>query len=318
MGTVRGRKKSIACVLVLWLSLSHSYPAHADCCAGEDSEGTAWHPISAGPLATWSSFLCEKGKIVTQPFFFYNRTRGTFDSEGRYNALPSDDNKYQYQQQIFLQYGLAEGLEMDVQGVFQENRRREGAQEAASAGWGDGYLFLRSCLLKDEDSVSQVLGLFQMKFPTGKYQKADAGKLGTDLMGATTGGGSYDPGFGIILTKKLRPWLLHADVIVSFPQEVKVDGVNTRYGRYANYDSGFEYFLTDGLILMLECNGFMQEDKKQNGNSIAASDASYLAVVPGIGWSNEKIQVLLAYQRTLIGTNTDASDNFVFTCVYSF
>lgn len=318
MGEVQEMKKMIAYALVLWLALSSLNLAHADCCAGEAGEGAAWHPISAGPLTTWSSFLCEKGSFVVQPFFFYNRTRGTFGSDGRYDALASDDNKYQYQQQIFIQYGLTEGFEMDAQVVYQENHVRRGAQEAASLGWGDSYLFLRTCLLKDEDSMPQVLALFQMKFPTGKYQKADAVRLGTDLMGASTGGGSYDPGLGLVLTKKLNPWLFHADAIISFPREARVDGVNTRYGRYANYDFGFEYFLEHGLSIMLEWNGFLQEDKSQNGNHIAASDASYLVVAPGIGWSNNKIQALLAYQRTLVGTNTDANDNVVFTCVYSF
>ena len=51
--------------------------------------------LSAGTLTTWTAPLCGKGKFVVQPFFFYNRTRGIFNSEGHYDSLPSGDKKYQ-------------------------------------------------------------------------------------------------------------------------------------------------------------------------------------------------------------------------------
>ncbi len=41
-------------------------------------------------------------------------------------------------------------------------------------------------------------------------------------------------------------------------------------------------------------------------------------IAPGIGWSNDKIQILLAYQRVMAGTNTDANDSVVATFVYTF
>jgi hypothetical protein len=108
------------------------------------------------------------------------------------------------------------------------------------------------------------------------------------------------------------------DVIYSFPQEVKVDGVKTKYGEYLNYDFGAEYFLAGGFNLILEFNGFLQWDKKQDGSKIPSSDINYLTIAPGFGWSNEKIQTLVAYQRTLTGTNIDANDSVVFIFVYPF
>ncbi len=69
---------------------------------------------------------------------------------------------------------------------------------------------------------------------------------------------------------------------------------------------------------MLEFNGFLQPDKKEDGSKTVSSDVNSLTVSPGIGWSNKKIQALLAYQRALIGTNTDANDSVVFTFVYAF
>jgi hypothetical protein len=69
---------------------------------------------------------------------------------------------------------------------------------------------------------------------------------------------------------------------------------------------------------MLECNGFLQGDKKQDGEKVPASNINYFTIAPGIGWSNNKIQTLIAYQRTLTGTNTDANDSIVLTFVYTF
>lgn len=277
-----------------------------------------WNPSSAGPITTWTAPLCGKGEFVVQPFFFYNRTRGAFNSEGHYDSLPEGDKKYQYQQQLFMQYGLTDRLEIDGQLVYQQNFIKQGDLKAHSKGFGDSYLFLRYCALEEQKILPHITGVFQLKIPTGKYQKANSNKLGTDLMGATSGGGSFDHGYGINLTKKLKPFIIHFDAIYSFPLERNVDNIKTKYGRYLNYDFGFEYFLPKGFNLMLEFNGFLQGDKKQDGEKVPASDIKYLTVAPGIGWSNEKIQTLLTYQRTLTGTNTDANDSVVITFVYAF
>lgn len=205
-------------------------------------------------------------------------------------------------------------LEVNTQTVYQQNYTKQDDLKAHSHDIGDSYLFLRYCAIEEAGKKPHITGIFQLKLPTGNYQKSDPNKLGTDLMGA----GSYDHGWGVILTKKVKPFILHLDAIYSFTIERKIDNAKIRYGRYLNYDFGIEYFLSERFNLMLEFNGFLQEDKKQNAETIPASDISYLANSFGIGWSNEKIQTLLAYQRTLIGTNTDANDSLVFTLVYTF
>ena len=284
----------------------------------DDKEVDEWNPVSAGPLTTWTAPLCGQGKFVLQPFLFYNRTRGTFNANSHYDSLPADDRKFQFQEQLFAQYGLTGRLEIDAQGVYQENYAKQSDRKARANGFGDSYLFLRYCALEEERWLPHLTGIFQLKAPTGKYQKADPDKLGTDLMGASSGGGSYDLGAGISLSKKFKPFVAHADFIYSVPQERKIDTVKTRYGRYLNYDFGIEYFMAAGVNLLLELNGFLQADKKQNGEKIPATEVAYLNLSPGIGWSSQKIQMLLGYQRTLIGTNTDANDSIVFTCVYTF
>ncbi len=285
--------------------------------AHHDEEGE-WEPVSAGPLTTWTAPLCGKGKFVLQPFFFYNRTRGSFSSEDHYNSLPRDDRKFQFQKQLFMQYGLSDKWELDAQIVHQDNYAKQSDRKSHSTGFGDSYLFLRDCLLEEKSLWPHLAGVFQLKIPSGKYQKLDPDKLGTDSMGAGSGGGSYDLGLGVNMTKKLKPFVLHADAIYNFPRERKIDGLKTEYGRYLNYDFGLEYFLPIGFNLMVELNGFIQGDKRQEGEKLPATDIYSLTFAPGIGWSNDKIQTLLAYQRTLIGANTDANDSVVVTFVYTF
>lgn len=284
----------------------------------EEKSTKDWNPASAGPITTWTAPLCGKGKFAIQPFFFYNRARGSFNSEGHYTGLPKGDKKYQYQEQLFMQYGITDRLEIDGQMVYQENYIKQGDAEAGANGLGDSYLFLRYCLNEERDWLPHMTGIFQLKAPTGKYEHADSNKLGTDLMGAGSGGGSWDPGFGLNLTKKLKPFIIHFDSMYSFPQEAHIDGVKTCYANYLNCDLGAEYFLPKGFNLMLEVNGFLQGDKRQDGDTVLSSDVRYLTVVPGVGWSNDKIQTLIAYQRVMIGKNTDANDSVVLTCVYTF
>jgi hypothetical protein len=283
-----------------------------------EHEKCEWNPVSAGPITTWTAPLCDKGKLVAQPFFFYNRTRGVFDGEGGYKSFTNKETKSQYQEQLFLQYGVTDRFEIDGQGVFQQNLHHVDSGSASSTGFGDTYIFGRYCILHEKHYLPHITALVQLKLPTGKYQKAEEGKLGTDLMGATSGGGSYDVGYGITFTKKMRPFVLHADFIYSCPMLTRVDGVKTKYSDYVNCDLGIECFLPRGFNLMFECNGFIQGDRKADSEFVPASDVQYLNITPGIGWSCDRIQTLLAYQRTIAGTNTDVNDSLIITCVYTF
>ncbi|MFA5144446.1 MAG: transporter [Candidatus Omnitrophota bacterium] len=273
-----------------------------------------WYPPSVGPLTTWTAPLCSKGEFVIQPFVFYNKTRGTFNSEGHYDSLPGGEKKSQYQQQLFMQYGLTDRLEIDGQVVYQENYIKTSDGKAHDSGFGDSYLFLRYCAVDEGKWMPNITGMLQLLMPTGKYQHLDPDKLGTDSMGS----GSWDPGLGVLMTKRAKPFIFHADAVYSFPQRTVIDDVATRYANYLNYDVGVEYFLPKGFNLLLEMNGFLQGDTKEGSDKIPSSNVNYITIVPGVGWSCDKVQLLLAYQRVVAGTNTDANDSVVLTGVYTF
>jgi hypothetical protein len=273
-----------------------------------------WDPVSAGTLITWTAPVCAKGELVVQPFFYYTRTRGSFDAEGKYQSLPAGDKKYQYQEQLFMQYGITDRLEIDAEAFYQQNYVRQDGASAHSSGLADSYLYLRYCAIEEKKWIPHLTGILQLKMPTGKYQKLNPDKLGTDSMGT----GSWDPGFGFNLSKKFKPFIIHADAIFAFPQQVKVDGVKTRYASYINYDLGLEYFLPKGFNLMFEANGYVQADSRQDGSRTPSTSSSYLTISPGIGWSCQAVQFLLAYQRVVCGVNVDATDSVVLTAIYTF
>jgi hypothetical protein len=281
-------------------------------CAEDSAE--EWEPSSAGTLTTWTAPLCSKNQLAVQPFYFYTYTRGTFDDDGNTNSLSDGESKFQHLEQALIMYGITDRWEIDAQPVYQQTYLKKDGEKVSSEGMGDSYLFSRYCFIEENGWLPHVTGIFQLKLPTGKFQKGAEDKDGIDLSGT----GSYDHGYGIIVTKKLKPFIFHADAIYSFPLSVKVDGLKTQYGRYINYDFGMEYFLPKGFNLMLEFNGFHQGDMKQAGDFVPASHSSSFGLGAGIGWSCGKIQTLLAYQRTLLGANVDANDSIAVTFVYSF
>jgi hypothetical protein len=302
------RKTAIALALLILTSTTRGSGV---CAAGDDEE---WYPDSAGPMNTWTAPVMGKGELLAQPFFIFTHTRGVFNTEGNYNSLPAGEKRSSFQQQLYLEYGITDRFEVSAQTGTQENYAEQAGAKAHTNGMTDSYFFLRYSLLEEKTCLPQITGVFQLALPTGKFQKADPNKLGTDIMGY----GSYDHGYGLILTKRIKPFIVHADVIYNFSRETKIDGLKTRYADYINYDIGVEYFLPKGFNLLVELNGFLEGDIKEDGYKIPSSDYNYLDACFGIGWSNEKIQTLLAYERTLTGTNADANDSAIFTVIYNF
>ena len=300
---------------VLWLCICVLFLLQSPVFAGDADD---WSPPSVGPVTTWTAPVQGKGQLAVQPYFIDNITRGEFDPRGHYVPLSDGDNKSQLQEQLFLKYGITDRWELDGQMVYQENYIKEDGIKAHDEGLGDSYLMTRYQFLETQGWVPTTTGILQVKVPTGKYQDLDPKRLGTDFMGSNTSGGSWDPGVGINVSKKLKPFVVHADLIESFPQKVDIDGAETKFAEYLHYDAAVEYFLPKGFSLMMELNGLTQGDKRVNGAMVADSGTGSLTFAPGIGWSNDKIQTLIAYQRVLVGTNTDANDSIVATFVYTF
>lgn len=125
----------------------------------EFEDGT-WRPTTPGPFTTWTAPLCGRDNLVMQPLYFFNKTRGTFDSKGNYDGLPSGNEKEQHVFQLFSQYGITDDWEIDIQLNFLRNYVREEGNSAESFGISDTQLITRYCLLDEKGYLPQTAGFF--------------------------------------------------------------------------------------------------------------------------------------------------------------
>ena len=276
---------------------------------------TEWNPPAPGPLNGWSAPLLSSKEFVLQPIFYYYHTRGVFNEDSAYKSYKDGERSHQYAYDLVLYCGITDKLEIDFEGFYYENYRGLPSDANANAGnFGDSIIYARYCLQEEKDWIPCVTALAQMKFPTGKYQKEDPDKLGTEI----TGTGSYDQGYGVILTKKIKPLILHADFIYNLPAITRVNSIKTKYGDYVNYDFAVEWILPKGFNLLFETNFYQQGDQRDDGEYMSDTNANFVQLVPGIGWSCEKFKVLFCYQRTIAGKNTNVNDSFACTLIYTF
>ena len=308
------KKMKIFLVIIFFITFMPEYLFGQEC--KEESKG--WNPPSVGPIVTWTAPVVCKGNLVVQPFLFYNYIRGTFNSEGHYKHFKDGERRSEFQEMLFLQYGLFDRFDISAQGTYQQALVNNMEGNVTASGFNDTYLFLRYCLLDETKWLPTTTAVFQLKLPTGKYQKSDPDMLWADIITAPTGGGSYEEGYGLNFTKRIKPFILHADFLFGFPNPTKVDGINTRYGSFFNYDAAIEYFFFDHFNLMVEANGLIQGDRKEDGCLTPSTSVEYLDLIAGLGWSDDKIQMLVAYRRTVAGTNTNVNDSVVATFVYTF
>ena len=273
-----------------------------------------WSPTSIGPVTTWTAPLCGAKNWYAIPRFYFTSFKKQYDNNGDKQSVGDDSTLTQQQQMIFAAYGLTDKLELNAQVALVQNHATIGDQTANSTGWADSYLILRDCFLMEQDKTPCLTGMLQLKLPTGQYQHAEADKLGTDI----TGTGSTDLGIGLVATKKLKPVILHGDLSIFHPFEVTADEVKVQYGNWVTYDLGAEYFIENGVNLMLELNGFWQGKEEDDGTTVDESDVSYLQLSPGIGYTYKSFTTLLAYQMPLSGKNSLINETWILNFMVSF
>lgn len=302
------RKNFAALMLVLMLIFS------GDLHAAEKKE-EVWEPITPGPFSTLTAPLVEKNAFVIQPLYFFNITRGTFDGESHYSSLPSKDYRYQQLIQLYTQYGLTERIELNVQPQWEINYAKEDAVSAEAANFADFLMNIRYCGIDESTWCPRITGIFQVKLPTGKFQKADEGKLYTDIAGT----GSTDYAYGLSFTKGIKPVVWHLDLLyANSPSPVRIDGVKTEFDDTYTVNGAFEWIFYKKLNFLGELFWQTQGDLKEDGNWTPDTSKSSLVLSLGIGYSEKYWQMLVGYQRTLAGTNAYANDTVAATVIITF
>ena len=213
--------RTLAALLLILLLVSSAYAR------GEGQEGEGlWQPTTPGPFVTFTAPVQPKNQLTVQPLYFFNIGRGRFTAEGNYKSFPERDYNDQQLIQLYAQYGLTDRWELDVQPAWQFNYAKMAQNSAESYGFADMFVMTRYCMLNETKWLPRATALFQVKLPTGKFQKSDEGQLRTDI----TGTGSTDYVYGFNFTKGIKPLLFHLDLLfANTPAPVKIDGVKTEF-----------------------------------------------------------------------------------------
>lgn len=266
---------------------------------GQDS----WQPATQGPVNTWSASVSAKGDFSIHPFTQYRFVNANLDANGESQRLSEGEANYQLQHFAYFFYGVTPRLEVGSLITFQESHLKSEGLSGRSAGLTDTPLYVRYQAVDETRLRPLVTGFFQFKLPTGKYQNANPDRLGTDLMGT----GSYDHGYGVNLTKAIRPLMVHADAIYTLPLKNTADGVRIRHGKYFNYDVAVEHYFGGKFNTVLELNAFRKRAEVDDGVVLPNSDSRALNALVGFAYTTEKLQTLVGYTQTISGRNTEAA-----------
>lgn len=285
--------------------------------AWAEGEKDIWEPITPGPFTTFTAPVIKKNAFVVQPLYFFNMARGVFDGDGCYSSLSSKEYRYQQFIQLYTQYGLTERIEINAQPQWQINYAKEEGVSAESAGFADFLMNIRYCGIDETTWCPRVTGLFQVKLPTGKYEKPDEGKLLTDI----TGTGSTDYIYGLSFTKgvyQIRT-VFHLDLLLTnAPSPVRINGVKTEFSNTYTVNGAFEWIFYRNFNLLGELLWQTQGERKLDGDREPDTSYGSLIFSTGIGYSWQNWQMLIGYQRTLTGNNVYANDTVAGTVIINF
>lgn len=175
---------------------------------------------------------------------------------------------------------------------------------------------------KEDSWIPDFRILFQENFPTGKYQRLNPKKNGTDL----TGQGSFQSGIQLVAQKLFRskekhPFRLRSSAGYFIPAPVTVHGVNYYGGNHqtrgkvypGQYFSGFlygEYALSRRWALACEFNyqqGMKGKFLRRQGEKIKVPSFTQVGVLPEIQHTySENFGVILGGWFTVAGRNSMA------------
>ncbi len=186
-----------------------------------------FNPWYAGPLLTGGAHNMPPGSANLQPYVFYTNNYGLWNHERKKVPVPHKGNLNPSINGF--NFGLTDWLDMSFTTQWDVNwleGRRGG-------GWGDSTLGVGFPLLKEGLNCPALRLVVTEIFPSGRYQRLNPHKLGTD----STGGGSYQTQFGLRISKLVfwsykHPMNLRGSYSYQIPAKVTVHGFNAYGGGY--------------------------------------------------------------------------------------
>lgn len=216
-----------------------------------------FNPWYAGPLLTPSAHIIAPGSVNVQPYLFYTNNYARFDQQGHSKKIPSI---HTFNPTVPCLVGMLPWMELtfNVQGVWTQARKQY------TGFWGDTTVGLGFGLLSEGPYRPALFFGIKETFPSGRYQKLNPKKQGTDA----TGGGSYSTNLSFNIAKviwwvPLHPMNVRASFSYSLPALVSVKGYNAygggtgtrgkvHPGNTFQGDLGFEYSFSQKWVFPLD------------------------------------------------------------------
>jgi len=293
-----------------------------------------FNPWYAGPLLTPSAHILPPGRVNVQPYLFYTNNYARFDEHGHSHKIP---HLHTINPTVPILFGVLPWLNIsaNVQGVWNQARKQY------TGFWGDSSVGLGFGLLKEGLYRPALLFGVKETFPTGRYQKLNPKKNGTDA----TGGGSYKTTLSLNLSKilwwlALHPMNFRVSLNYSLPSLVTVRGFNAYGGGYRTDgrvhpgntfqgDLGYEFSFTQKWVAALDIVYVYNQKTTFSGKpgfttsgapaTVGGPFSDQLSLAPALEYNpSANVSVIVGAWFSVWGRNSLNFASAVFSFSYTF
>lgn len=275
-----------------------------------------------GPILTPNPTTVKPGHPGLELEVIASKNYGFYDAHGKLQDIPAI---WSIRPLFDFQVGFNKIIGIELIGSMVTNF----SQGASSTHLSDSIFRLGFQMSTDKEAswIPDFRILFQEIFPTGRYQKLDPKKNGTD----STGQGSFKSGIQFVFQKAFRakephPFRIRGSIGYFIPSPIAVKGLNCYGGDFTTrgtvylgkYFSGFfygEYALSRTWALACEFNYLQGEGgkfSKKTGRKIDIPSFNQWSFLPEIQHTfTQNVGVILGGWFTVAGKNSPAfSDIF--------
>lgn len=282
-------------------------------------------PWFTGPLVTPSGRVVQKGHGNIEPYFYYTIFPGKYDKNWKIVSAPKF---YEITLQVPYKLGILDGVNLSgvVQGFYNWSRGQ------SAFAFGDLPLGLDFEVIKGTEWFAKFS--VQEVFPTGKYERLNPKKFGTQAGGF----GSYVTSFGFTLANlqqfgKENFLSTRLNLVVFIPSRVRVSGLSVYGGDPTTHGvvhpgnmftifAGAEYSLTKNWVLAMDLGALYGAKTPFRGRTILpVGDNSFaqLSAAPAVEYNwNEEIGLIVGSWFTFAGRNASRFVNFVAALNWNF
>jgi len=321
--------------LLLWTTLLLDAHARSVTRTIQRSPENFFIPWFTGPLLCPSASTYYPGTGDIQPYIFVTDTFGQLGHSGGPHATPKSLG---INVQNLLYFGVTNwmDIELSMQAIYTQEEGKSSTQ------YGDTQIIIGFPLMRSRSIKGCFLKLtIEESFPSGRYQKLNPNKLGTDIGGS----GSYETTPGLTFEKiffflKHHPMSFRYYLAYTFRSKVSVKDFNTYGGGFGTRGKirpgdiftsilALEFALSQRWALALDAQYLFKWKTKFSGTQGVTDEGlpaffnkgphAQLSLAPAIeyGWS-QNLGAIAGVWFTVYGRDTSDFISFVLSLTYTF